>query len=213
MKIATFDLKGIGPMLHHDVGLANPRTWAYKRLKELHKAKKVKGADADAISDEMARIEFIHGIYWDDTMGPYLPARCFRKALHEAAKATREGKIIERSVYTTLPMFKLHFRDEKIARKGKDAMWESDKFADIRMVTVSTAKVPRCRPIFHEWTLQAQLGYDENTLSDENLLRIARASGMQSGVGDGRAIGFGRFEVTHFNGTPVAEFDEAAAAK
>ena len=71
MKTIQFRLSGDCIMLQNGQ-TANPRNKYAKRLKELNKDKKRKGADVDAILDKMADVEVESCLYWRDDMGLYL---------------------------------------------------------------------------------------------------------------------------------------------
>jgi hypothetical protein len=45
---------------------------------------------------QIARLEFEGGLYWDDKLGPYMPANMLRNRLATGARLIRAGKKIER---------------------------------------------------------------------------------------------------------------------
>lgn len=195
MATARFTIEGSQPLLMHNIQLANPANSYAKALKTLNDKKKGKNANKEAISDEIAETEWEGGLYFDRKAGPFLPGPMFRAAMISAARAYRKGKDIERGVYTVSRVNALDYEGPRDLNGLKGA----DQFWDVQMVRVGNARVPRCRPRFDEWSTEIEVTYNEELISLDTLTEHLRNAGRMEGVGDGRKLAFGRFEITKVN--------------
>lgn len=189
MTTITVKVTGSTPLLMHNVRLANPTLKFAKELKRLQTAKRTKGSDADKIVEEMARVEWEGGLYFDDKLGPCIFPEMVRGAIIAGARLSRGGKTVERAV-TVLKKSKLDYEGPR----DIDGLWEAG-FADQRMVTVNNAKIPRTRPVFESWATTFEVVYDDEVMKRDDLVRYVTAAGRYEGFGDGRSLGFGRFDV------------------
>lgn len=179
---------GTRPLLLHNVRLASPLNEHAKKLKALN-SKRVK-TDDDRL--DIARAEFEGSLYWDEEIGPYLPAQNLYAALRNGARITKAGKKIERGLVITDFMLPLIYRGPR----SVEGLWAdgSSKFVDVRSVVVQRNKVDRCRPIFPEWTVEAGLMIDPKVLDLAEFIEVAENAGAMEGVGDYRQM-YGRFSV------------------
>jgi len=74
---------------------------------------------------------------------------------------------------------------------------------DVRPVVIKSTggRIPRCRPIFKNWSLKFTIEYDEEDISAETVKEILDHAGRRVGIGDFRPEKggpFGRFMVTKF---------------
>lgn len=96
---------GTTPLLMHNVRLASPMNRYAKQLSAATSEKtSSKRTDRDRI--DIARIEFEGGMYhtatlpttdpyFNDEVGPYVPAKWLSKNLLDAARRGRRGKLVE----------------------------------------------------------------------------------------------------------------------
>jgi hypothetical protein len=187
-------IEGTTALLMHNVQLANPMNPYARKLQELNKAKNVRGADKDSIRDDMARVEWRGGLYWDGALGPYLPAPNIHMSILEAARMTKDGKGIEQGVVAHSTMFAIEYDGPR----DIEGMWSDGRFVDIRMVGVGQNKVPRSRPIFPAgW--QAKIGFKLNpeVVDPAQFRSFVERAGVFKGVCDGRegVMALGRFRV------------------
>lgn len=185
MKI-RLTCQGTRPLLMCNVQVASPLNPYAKKLKALN-AKRVK-TDEDYL--EIARIEFEGHLYWAEQVGPYVPANMLRKALVRGARIIKTGVKVERGVVFADYMLPLVYQGPREVAElwnGGDSL-----FADIRPVTVYGRKVDRCRPIFREWLIEAELVTDPRVIELEELRESARLAGEMAGIGDYRDL-YGHF--------------------
>lgn len=187
--IITFTITGKSPLLVHNEQLANPMHQGVVEIKKI--SAKRKKTDKDLL--DMSRLEWIHGLYYKQKLGPVIPDRCLLAMIKESAKQTKRGKDVERTV-------EIVDSDHPIQYKGPrdlESMWNESngKFIDRRMVKVGTSKILRTRPKFTEWELTFKVGYDSAVMNREDVIGIVRLAGSRIGLCDARTLKYGRFEV------------------
>ena len=186
METIEFHLRGIVPtMMQADI-LANPLHPLKRDLQKITG----KNNKSDADHEEIARIEFVASLYYDDEIGPYWPAQNIERMFFDAAKLSRQGQTIRRGF--TIPQDKtaLIYKGPRVPEK----LYADLKFVDMRSVVVSRKRIMRCRPIFPEWEIKFAAIYDSEILNRETLEELANVAGQYIGLSAYRPR-FGRFEV------------------
>lgn len=192
MKRVELTIRGTSPLLMHNVRLANPMDPFAKRLAELNRAKRVKGADKEAVAEQMARVEWEGGLYLDKD-GPVLPARNIHKSILEAARLTKEGKGVERGTFAVESAFRLVYDGPRTIEE----MWAHGGFVHAAEVVVGGSKVVRTRPIFSPWEATIRFAVNPEVCEPERFVEYVRSAGTFIGTCDGHKgiYGMGRFEV------------------
>lgn len=86
--------------------------------------------------------------------------------------------------------------DEEITRIDTDSV-----YLDVRSVTNPMTKGRNVRyrvAVSPGWELQAVITWDDSVVSFDDMKQCAKNGGAFEGIGDGRRLGFGRFEITEF---------------
>ena len=174
------------PLLLHNVRLANPMDPIVREIKKLTRKRTNKTED-DMI--EIARLEFEGGLYWEDDVGPVVPAQNVHKCLVEAARTQKLGKQIERGVVPAEPFYAIDYNGPKT----KEKLWEKG-FADTRPVGNQRAKVMRTRPRFNAWSLSVSFIVNPEMIDLDVFGTVAQIAGEQIGLCE-RYAGWGRFVV------------------
>lgn len=191
MDSIKFKFIGTGALLMHSdrgVNPLDPDTIELKKLTSMRKK-------TDEIHAQVMRLEWELGMYFDPTMGPYIPTANLRGVIVEGAKFSKLGASVKRATL-------FHDEHTKLEYEGPrsvDALWKAGSFRDVRSVVVGTARVMRCRPIFRKWSLQFTLIFDPEIIERAALVTAATAGGQLIGLGDFRPANggpFGRFTVT-----------------
>lgn len=190
--------KGTRPLLMHNVRLASPFDPYAKRLKELNGKRSKDRTDEDRLA--IARVEFEGGLYYDEAIGPYIPAANVFASLLRGARRVRKGPKVEGGVVLSgdlqLPLIYRGPRDVA-------SLWGAGPFQSsfVDMQTVSSnpsaaksPKVDRCRPIFREWAFEADVDLDPGSIDLTDFKEIAQLAGSAVGIGDYRLL-YGRYEV------------------
>lgn len=185
LKRLKVRIDGVSAMLMHNGQLANPMNEWAKAMKKI--TSKRKKTDDDLI--ELARLEFMGGLYVDEAREPCIPGHCIEGYFARAAKTIRKGKegVAGISSDGNWPLIYDGPRDP-------DKMWESGKFYDSRGAKVNGSKVQRTRPLFPKWALEFEVIYDTEILDLEQIKDILAAGALTNGLGD-YVPKFGRFVV------------------
>jgi hypothetical protein len=178
---------GTHALLMHNSRLSNPIDPFTRRLAEV--TSKRKKTEEDHV--EIAQREWDGSLYYDPDAGIHIPGQNVERALLDSARMDKLGKTIQRGVFITDDKIRLVYpgpQDLTVLRKDEN-------FRLMASVKVGMSRTMRCRPIFQEWSLEADGFLDEEQLDLADLQRIAVRSGRLIGLGDWRPR-YGRFEAT-----------------
>lgn len=180
----NFRLTGASPLVMHNGRLANPLDPMAKALKRVSG----KRAKTDADHEEMARIEFLGGLYMGAD-GPCIPGELIEAALIAAAKKSKRGAQAKVGLLSD----GLHPLEYDGPREP-DALWADEKFRLVAGVRVGQARVMRTRPIFRDWSAEIFVDFLPGQLNRGEVAEMVRMAGEIIGLGDWRPR-FGRFGV------------------
>lgn len=186
MQGITLTFTGTTPMLQHNQRLADPLDpWA-KKLKSVSS----KRTKTEADHEEMARIEWAAGMYFNEDSGPYVPGEWVLAGLRDAGKLTRLGSAVTRGLQIT--SFRNHLDYD--GPHDVEGMWgKREVFVDRRSVGVGKSRVMRTRPRFPVgWSFECGVVIDETVISAEQIAEIGEQGGRLIGLGDFRQL-FGRY--------------------
>lgn len=188
-RSATVEIKvtltGVGPMLMHNERLANPLDPISRKMKEI--TSKRKKTDDDI--DDLARLEFEGGLYWDEDTGPYLPSWNVKRSIQDGAKLNKLGRAIERSLTPLVRSCPLRYQGPR----DVEGLYNGN-YHDTRSVKVGTSKVSRTRPRFDVWAIELRCDLATEILNLAEFEQVARNAGLMVGIGDFRQR-FGRYDV------------------
>lgn len=185
MRERTYTIKGVSPLVMHNEQLADPLNRWTRALKGV--SKKRTKTDDDLL--EMSRIEWMGGLYWDESIGIHVPERCLERMLRDAAAKTKRGKDVVSGLIVVEPA-SLVYKGPKVPAE----LWEMDAFRLRASVGVQKSRVIRTRPIFREWALSFTVNYDENVLDPGDIDGFLDVAGRLIGLLDWRPK-HGRFIV------------------
>ena len=175
-------MQGVSPLLCHNGQTADPRNTYAKAMKAV--SSKRKKTDADF--DELARLEWLAGIYRsaDDLV---IPDYVIESAMIAGAKKSKRGPQAKCGLFFTEHAF-LEFdgKPDAINDNTLTGMFESGQFTHTIGVRVGMAKVMRTRPIFRNWSCIAMAQYDPDVLNLRDIEEIATDAGKLVGIGDWR---------------------------
>jgi hypothetical protein len=185
MKALTIELNGIGGLLTHNERLASKFDPIAREMSAI--TGKRKKSDDDLA--EMARLEFIGGLYETVDKRVGFPAWNVFRSIQEGAKLNKLGRHVERALTpTSVDIVPITHSGPSTA----EAMWKAGCI-DQRSVKVGTSKVTRTRPLFVNWSLSVDFVLDTEILNLDDLVMCADNAGRLVGVGDYRPR-FGRFD-------------------
>lgn len=145
-----------------------------------------KKAKTDADYEELARLEFMAGLYLSPE-GPVIPSFVIEALLVGAAKKVREGNEAKAGMYGP-ENAALQYDGPRTA----DELWADESFRYMAIVRVGTARVARCRPVFNNWSAVVKVSVETGVVNPARVDDWMAIAGTQIGVGDWRPK-FGRF--------------------
>lgn len=194
----TFTIEGIAPLMMHNGQLANPLNKWSKAIKSI--TGKRKKTDED--HEEIARLEFLGGLYVDKDGEPCIPGVNLEGCFVEGAKKQRLGTEFKAGMFCdnieTGGNWKLIYKGPKKAEE----LWADERFRDIRKAGIKQSSVMRCRPHFAEWSLKFAVQFDPEMIDAKQLPETLGIAGRYCGLCD-HTPKFGRFVVKD------AELDKA----
>ena len=186
MNKLTFHITGESPLLMHNGQLADPLNKWTRALKEVSS----KRAKTDADYEEMARLEYMGGLYINGD-GPCIPGEVMEGALNGKGGAARKHKMGKQAAAG------LYCADANLEYDGPrdpKELWESGEFVLRNGVKVGTARVMRTRPMFKEWAATVTVYFDPHQLNEAQVVQFMEIAGTEVGLMDWRPK-FGRFTV------------------
>jgi len=146
----------------------------------------------DADIDELARLEFMGGLYLNKYKRVILPKHVVEACLIGRGGAARKEKSGQAAAAG------LFVPDDALLEydgpEDPEELWKDERFVFEAMVKVQTSKVARTRPIFDEWSAYISILYNEDLLNESQIIRWMDVAGAEVGLCDWRPR-YGRFDV------------------
>ncbi len=139
-----------------------------------------KRAKTDADYEEMARLEFLAGLYMGPE-GPVIPSYMMDATLINAAKKSKEGVIAKTALFCT-DHAPLIYDGPRVAEN----LWQDERFRYSSIVRVQNARVARMRPRFEKWSAIVTLEYEPGLVNLSRIDEWLQVAGSQVGLGDWR---------------------------
>lgn len=196
MQSAVVKITGINPLLQNNpqtVDRFNPYT---KRMSQIN-AKKTRRTDDDY--RELQDIEVRAKIYFNEDLGIYVPSSWLSSAI--AAASFKVAKIskadVRGSVFMADEKIKLNYENSNLVKKPEDIV-RNDLFRINMTLKQGQVRVVKAVPIFHKWSFETSIEFDDKTVDPDSIKRIIEHSAKYGGFGDFRPT-FGRAiaEVNH----------------
>jgi len=185
MEQLKMTIRGVAPLLMHSDRYSNPMD----PLTKAHKALTSKKTKTDEDHEAIAFSEWRGGLYFDDKLGPYIPAMNVESALLTAAKLQKLGVKFKQGAMVVEDKIKLEYSGPRTVQ----ALFEAG-FVDMRSVKVQQARLQRSRPKFEEWGAMFTVAFNPAILDRRDVCKALEDAGALIGLGDFRPR-FGRFEV------------------
>ena len=185
----SYKLTSSAPLIQHNGQTADPTNKWSKSIKLISS----KRAKTDADYEEMARLEFMAGLYLGEN-GPIIPAYMIDALIINGAKKSKEGMTAKSGCFC-LEHAKLEYKGPRTAND----LWADENFHFARIVRIGQSRVSRMRPIFNEWSATITLHVEDTMVNTARVDEWLNAAGTQVGLGDWRPQ-YGRFTVERLNG-------------
>lgn len=183
MKL-TVHLTGLSPLLMHNPRLADPDDEIVQEIAKINSKTKKTADDRE----HRSHLEFIGGLYLGEN-GPVVPAVNIRKCWIETGKGRKLGTAVQRAVIMNAVDCPVEYEGPRDA----EGLWAIPAHRNRMMIAVRKARMPRVRPMFMPWALTAELDLITEFLDFDAFSDIVVQAGIIEGIGDGRSIGFGRY--------------------
>ncbi len=181
-------LKSNGPALMNSPVLSDPLHPKAKLLKLLNKNK----SKTDENYLEIAKIQFTHGVYYDTAFGGvHWPCKNIRASLIDGAKVHKNGKKVKEAVV---------FLEYAVPLKYKGPRTPDELFEDPKHLFKSSiptgrgTRVNSYRAMFPEWECEFSLIYDNELITEEEIMTAFDIAGRRKCLGDYRPL-FGKYFV------------------
>lgn len=186
------ELVGTMPLLMKNPQMADPELPVVKEISKIT-AKGNRMTDDDRRLKE--RLQWTAALYIDEGR-IVVPTANVRKCLIEAGTAGRKGKAIQQAVSFTDLFVPLAYEGPSSPRE----LYEDVAFRHRTMVNANPSSgkksmVPSVRPKFLPWAIMVDVVLLESSLDLADLRFYAERAGLAVGLGDGRTLGYGRFNV------------------
>ncbi len=138
--------------------------------------------------DQLAKLEFIGGLYVNTELGVHLPAEVIESALNGGARKFKEGQQARSGMYIINPS-KLIFDGPQ----EPEEMFADGRFTFQKMVVVQRSRILRTRPIFENWSADVTVSYENSVVDLEQIQKWFVPASQIVGFCDWRPR-YGRFE-------------------
>lgn len=184
------EIRGVAPQLWSNGQLSNPLNEFAQAIKKISGKKKKTETDYA----EMARLEFMGGLYTGEDGGPVVPGEVIDACIASGAAKRKLKTAFKACVFTSDPEYKLSYKGPRDPAK----LWEMPEFRDTRRVCIQKKSVQRTRPRFNDWSLRFNLTLlDGAEVTVEDVREAIETAGRLVGLSDFRPK-FGRFVVERF---------------
>lgn len=185
MKQIKCEFHGISPLIMHSCQCVNPLHPITLEMKKIN-AKKKNKTEEDLIV--LSDLEWEAGLYYDESVGIYIPAENIEATIREGAKARRKGKDIVKGFQCEDMMIPMDIGENLT----KEEMKKDFRFRDVRAMRVMSSRVMRTRPRFNMWNLTFTALYDEKIISFNEIVDAIEYAGQYVGLCDSRPK-YGKF--------------------
>lgn len=180
---------GFRPLVMHNGALADPENKIVLDMRKITSKGSKKTTPEDLV--ELARLEWLGGLYWDENDGMIIPSDNIERCIQLGAQKSRNGKDVQAAVFCVAP----HAKIEHAGPKTKDKLQQDPRFSLRKGVVIKKSRVFRVRPMVPTgWSITFELQYDSSIIGRNALIKAMQDAGALVGLGDWRPK-FGRFSV------------------
>lgn len=186
---ARIVVAGISPLLQNNPQTVDPFNRFAKAKKSITNKRTAK-TDDDLL--ELGNLETESKLYFDDEIGVYIPATWITEAIictgFSVAKIGRAK--MRGGLFATEPKIKLKYRGMNKVKTITDVVMNPE-FRHRMLLKQGQVRVPKDAPIFHDWSFETAVEFDDTVVDMGSLRRIVERSAKYGGFGDFRPT-FGR---------------------
>ena len=186
---ARIVVTGISPLLQNNPQTVDPFNH-YAKAKKAITNKRTAKTDDDLL--ELGNLETESKLYFDDEIGVYIPATWITEAIictgFSVAKIGRAK--MRGGLFATEPKIKLKYRGMNKVKTITDVVMNPE-FRHRMLLKQGQVRVPKDAPIFHDWSFETAVEFDDTVVDMGSLRRIVERAAKYGGFGDFRPT-FGR---------------------
>ena len=185
----TFAYKGIGQIVMNNPQCVDPLNTFSKELQKVHKKKHKTEEDTLHKYD----LEMAAKIYWQDRL--VIPTTWVTASLCRVGyKMARISAADIRSAFFPCEDFSSLEYDGKDQVKEPADIIKNKKFMWLFPTKQGRVKVMKAFPMFHNWSFEVPIEFDDSIIDNETLVRLAKHAARYHGFGDFRPT-YGRCEL------------------
>jgi hypothetical protein len=179
LKKFNIHLKSLSPLIMHNDQGADPFHPLVKKLKQITE----RGKKTDDHHSAASKIEFLLGIYYEESVGIYLPARAIMGSIKAAAKDDKKTKFcsgitIDSVFGPSLIGYEKTTPEDLWNIEGK----KGKVHVHISPVNVGRSKIMRTRPIFPKWEVKFDVFLNTLSFNPEVFAQLIEKAGFEKGV-------------------------------
>jgi len=172
---ANVHILGATPLLIHNGRTASPLDVYAKKMKALTSKRKKTEEDIK----HLLEIQFEGALYWNDSIGLYMPTENILAALLKAARKHKLGPKISGFIFNEAIGFPIITNNHNSFNKLLTD--KNNKF--IKTVTIQRSKTLSCRPIFNNWEIKFNFHIDEEELNLDDVKMLLSTMANRIGLG------------------------------
>ena len=185
MKSVQLKMSSLTPLIMHNGQMANPLHPISLEIKKISG----KRGKTEADLQELARLEFLGGLYLSDGK-PCIPGKMLVASLRNGARRLRSGKKVEAGVFCQRSFPLLYDGPAK-----PEQLWADESYRLVEIVRVTTSRIVRTRPKFEKWGAEIEFLFNENVINSSDIVEWMSVAGEQVGIGDWRSGGYGLYTI------------------
>ncbi len=151
----------------------------------------------------MRNLEFESKLYWNNELGVYVPSSWLMEAIAKEsfAKIKLAKAKVRSAVFPASLKFKLNYEGMDRVHQKEDLI-RDESFRATELIKQGQVRIVKVFPQFNNWSIDFELEYDENIITEDDMRIILEQATMYNGFGDFRPT-YGRCEIVEWNGEPT----------
>ena len=189
IQAAIVKITGTDPLLQNNPQTVDPFN-KYAKMKKAITNKKSAKTEDDLL--ELGNVEVESKLFFSDDIGVYVPATWITEAIvttgYGVAKIGKQK--LRAGVFATTSKIELDYKGKETVKEISDIVLNSN-FRHRMLLPQGQVRVPKDAPIFHDWSFETVIEFDDSVVDANNLSRIIKHAAKYGGFGDFRPT-FGR---------------------
>ncbi len=136
---------------------------------------------------KMRDVEIKSKLYWDDTLGVYVPSSWMMEAIaKESFAQVKVSKAKMRSaIFMDSTKIKLYYVGEESVKTFEDVALNT-RFRTIENIKQGQVRIIKAIPQFNNWSMKVSFDFDDSVYTEQEIKRILQVAVRRNGFGDFR---------------------------